>query len=841
MGVLSTFSTIRTKIQTFFHPLSSRWRAFRTRKPWLSFSALLAFWGILFIPIGVAFLFTLVYYGFFGPLPTYSDLRAVQNDEASEVYGTHEVLLGKYFVQNRVNANLEELSPYLINALVATEDARFFQHSGIDPRALVRVIIRTILLGDEGGGGGSTLSQQLAKNLFDREEYGLLTIPVVKIREMIIARRLENIYSKEELLHLYLNTVPFSDNVYGVKVAAQRFFNRSVADLQVEEAALLIGTLKGNSMYSPIRHPERATQRRNVVLGQMEKYGYLDSLSTDSLQAQPIQLAYQSEGNNQGLATYFREHLRLELGDILDTLKKPDGENYNLYTDGLKIFTTIDPGLQGYAEEAVGEHMAELQKTFDDHWKAKRPYSRKLLERAVAQSDRYQRLVEAGVEQSAIEAQFAKPVSMEVFNWGPDSTKLQTWSPLDSIQHYLSLLHAGFLVMDPQTGAIRAWVGGIDHSFFQYDHVKSKRQVGSTFKPLVYSTALVSGYSPCEYILNELTTYTDYEDWEPKNSDGEYGGYYSMAGGLAQSVNTVAVEWLFKVGIDSVRQLAAEMGIKGPIDDAPAIALGAVEASLYEMVQVYGTLANRGNQPTPYYIERIEDAEGRVLFNRQAKDQSTWKEVIPMDEADLLIRMLQGVMDRGTGARLRTRYGVWGQVAGKTGTTQDQSDGWYLGFTPNLVGGVWVGAESPSVHWRSLGLGQGANTALPIWGLFLKKVYQDPKYKSWQGREFVVPDSIVLQQLDCPSFREDLDGLFFDLDGENQGLNKIFNIFRRDRNEEKQPTYDNPIRVPNSSDPNLSPLERERLRQQEERLRKKEERAQKRKEFWKNAFGNEEQ
>ncbi|MEO1715396.1 MAG: transglycosylase domain-containing protein, partial [Bacteroidota bacterium] len=314
---------------------------------------------------------------FYGPLPTYSDLRAVQNDEASEVYGTREVLLGKYFVQNRVNANLEELSPYLINALVATEDARFFQHSGIDPRALVRVIIRTILLGDEGGGGGSTLSQQLAKNLFDREEYGLLTIPVVKIREMIIARRLENIYSKEELLRLYLNTVPFSDNVYGVKVAAQRFFNRSVADLQVEEAALLIGTLKGNSMYSPIRYPQRATQRRNVVLGQMEKYGYLDSLSTDSLQAQPIQLAYQSEGNNQGLATYFREHLRLELADILDTLKKADGGNYNLYTDGLKIFTTIDPRLQGYAEEAVSEHMADLQKAFDDHWKSKRPYSRK--------------------------------------------------------------------------------------------------------------------------------------------------------------------------------------------------------------------------------------------------------------------------------------------------------------------------------------------------------------------------------------------------------------------------------------------------------------------------------
>ncbi len=814
-------------------PLRERYAAFKAKHPrWargLEITGILGLGGFLFL-----FLFCLlVYWGTFGSLPTYSSLRQIQHNVASEVYAEDGVLLGKYFVENRINADFEEISPNIINALVATEDARFFEHSGIDFRAWVRVFFRTILMRDDSGGGGSTLSQQLAKNLFPREQFLLFTLPISKVKEMFIARRLENIYNKKELLNLYLNTVPFSENIFGVKVASQRFFNTSPKDLQVEEAAVLIGMLKGTALYNPLKHPDRSMRRRNTVMGQMVKYNYLEKEVYDSLKLRSIDLKYYREGSNQGLGTYFREHLRLELEDILEDLEKQDGSKYNLYTDGLKIYTTVNSALQKYAEESIEEHMTKLQESYFKHWKKRKSYgSEQLLTQAKKNSARYKKLSEAKLSEAAIDENFETPAQMSIFDWETRVDVDTFMTPLDSLKYYLSILNTGFLAVEPQTGKVLAWVGGIDHQHFKYDHVKARRQAGSTFKPVVYAKSLESGIPPCEYIDNLLTQYTQYENWQPRNSDGKYGGVYSMEGALSHSVNVVTVDLMMRSGIDSVKLLAEKLGLEGEIPAVPSIALGTMDASLYELVRMYATFSNRGKRPELHYLKRIETANGEVLIDFKAPDPADFEQVLDAKVTDLLVKMMRSVVDSGTAKRLRYQYHLYNQIAGKTGTTQKHSDGWFVGFTPNLAAGVWVGGESPQIRFRSMSLGQGANTALPIWGRFMNKVYKDPQFKKWRKLKFPEIDSTLSIDLDCPPYLEDRSMIDFLNEEDKEFFEWIRNFFKNiDTSEEEE--NDTRVKIPRNR-----PLskESERIRKRNEELEKKRRRKKKRKEFLNDLF-----
>jgi len=771
----------------------------------------------------------LVYFGAFGPVPTYADLRQISNHTASEVYSADGILLGKYYVENRVNADFEEIPSNLINALVATEDARFFEHDGIDPRALARVAVRTILLADRSGGGGSTISQQLAKNLYPRQTYPLLTVPINKVREMFVARRLEKIYTKEQLLRLYLNTVPFGENIFGVKVAARRFFNKAPSELRTEEAAVLVGMLKGTTYYSPARHPDRAELRRNTVLRQMSRYGYLSPQESDSLQRIALQVDYQDESHSQGLATYFRAHLQQELEDILSQYSKPDGSPFNLYTDGLRIYTSIDSRLQQYAEEATRETMAEVQQKFYREWRTGTPWGAdRVLQRAIQASPQYQQLQQKGLSEEAIQEELNKPRPMQVFDWDPERRQREM-SVVDSVKHYLTLLNAGFLAADPRTGLIKAWVGGIDFRYVQYDHVKAQRQIGSTFKPIVYAEALRQGRQPCQFIPNERHVYEAYEDWSPRNSDGNYEGYYSMQGGLANSVNTVTVELMMDSGVDAVRNLATGLGLPSDMHDGPAIALGAVDASLYQVVRAYAAFANGGKLPRFHYLDRIETSDGQLIAEFQRPNPSAFRQALPEQVNNKLVHMLQSVVDSGTARRLRYQYGIYQELAGKTGTTQNQSDGWFIGFTPDLVAGAWVGAELPAVHFRSLYTGQGSSTALPIYGRFMRSVVRDKNYRKWRRSSFPALPDTTLASMACPLYLEEIplvDELlqeYFENPGFFERLyDDLENGYDRDA-----PIQLKPRRNRETREEYL-----ERMRRYNERLERREERRQERKAFF---------
>ncbi len=722
-------------------------------------------WRIALIGIGVPFLMgmlfvmllaLLVWQGAFGALPDYAQLKDIRNYQASEIYADDGALLGKYYIENRTNASMEEISPEVIQALVATEDARFFEHSGIDLRAFGRVLFKSILLSDESAGGGSTLSQQLAKNLFPRRSYALLSMPINKLREMFIARRLENLYSKEDLLNLYLNTVPFGENAFGIKVAAYRFFNKQAEALAPQEAALLVGMLKGTSYYNPRHYPERAQERRNLVLRQMMRFGHLDTIMVDSLLPLPVELDFREEGHNEGLATYFREHLRQQVLDILEEHTKPDGSAYNLYTDGLRIYTSIDSRLQAHAEAAIARQMPRVQTRFKEDWKNRQPWRDRTVEQRIRQSKRYQGLTDRGLNDEAILANFQEPVPMTVFDWqgGAVDTLM---SPMDSIKHYLTLLNVGFLAADPVGGLIKAWVGGIDHRFIQYDHVKSHRPIGSTIKPVVYAAALQSGMLPCEYTENIQKTYEQFDNWSPQNSDGEYGGAYSMAGALSKSVNTIAVELTLRAGVENLRALARDMGIESELPKGPAIALGAVDASLWEMIRVYSTLANRGYRPTKlHYLDRIETSEGEVIVSFDRPNYNRFTKVLEPGHADMMLNLMQSVVDSGTAKRMRTEFGVSGPLFAKTGTTQDQRDGWFIAFNPSLVAGAWVGAEDPDIHFRTLYRGQGSRTALPVVGQFLRDVYRDRDFRAIRRATYPTPPDTIYALLQCPPYLPEL-------------------------------------------------------------------------------------
>ncbi|WMJ75471.1 PBP1A family penicillin-binding protein [Cytophagaceae bacterium ABcell3] len=716
----------------------------------------------------LVFVFTLFYLavrvGVFGSLPSVQDLKAVDNYTASEIFSSDGKLLGKYYFQDRSNVKFEDLSPSLVNALVATEDARFYEHSGVDYTSMFRVLIKSLLLGNESSGGGSTISQQLAKNLFPRATHGRLSMPVNKMREIIIASRLEKAYSKNEILTLYLNTVPFGENAWGIGSASRRFFNKTPGTLNTEEAAVLVGMLKATSYYNPKKYPERAVQRRNVVLSQMAKYDFINEEQAEELKNTDLQLHYVTLTHNDGLATYFREFLRQEVQKNLKDVKRPEGGKYNVYTDGLKIYTTIDSRMQQYAEEAMKEHMSQLQLLFYKHWGNKQPWGRNhdVIIKAVERSDRYRALKKRGMDDAEIRKTFAEPQHMKVFSWNGEVEKEMT--PLDSVKYYQHFLHAAFMAMDPTNGEIKAWVGGLNHRHFKYDHVNpnAKRQVGSTFKPLVYATALEKGISPCEYIANKRIMFTNYDNWSPRNSDSDYGGYYSLTGGLNKSVNTISAHLIAKTGIPAVVDLAKEVGITSNLEPVPSMALGSADISLYEMVGAYGTFANQGRYTEPVYLLKIEDKNGNIIFEN--KDRVT-KQVISAENADILTHMLQGVVNNGTAARLRYQFNLRNDIAGKTGTTQSHADGWFMGYTPSIVAGVWVGAEDRRVHFRTIDLGQGANMALPIWGKFMQKVNNDPGLRSMAMARFPRLSDDARDKVDCEPYVDQLpkEGRFWDL------------------------------------------------------------------------------
>ncbi len=693
-----------------------------------------------------------VWAGVFGRIPGSEELSNIRHQVATEVYSADSVLLGRYYLQERSTVNSAQIPEQLKHALVATEDVRFYDHNGIDTKSLFRVLIKGILFQRESAGGGSTLTQQLAKNLYPRRAYFLFSMPINKVKEMIIAKRLERIYSKDEILVLYLNTVPFGDNVYGIKTAAERFFSVSVDQLTLDQSAVLIGMLKATHRYNPRLFPERAKQRRDVVLSQMTKYNFIAAEESDSLQVKPIELKYKRRSHNAGLAPYFRAYIKSELLKWCQENKKEDGTPYNMYTDGLKIYTTIDSRLQQYAEQAMRMQLTQLQERFSKQ--IDKSALESVAKNKVKQLPQYRRMKEEGISEKEIIEAIRKPSLKKIFTWdGVQEVEISTY---DSLVHHLNFLQAGLLVMDPANGELKAWVGGIDHEFFQYDHVResTKRQVGSTFKPIVYAAAIEKGVGPCDYISGRKTSYTNMEGWTPENSkDDTYDQKYSMEGGLAGSVNTVSVKLLERTGISNTISIAGKMGIRSDLPAVPSLALGTASISMIEMVGAYGVFANHGTYTAPVYLASITDGKGKVLerFNPDLKPT----QAISQETSDMMLHMLKRVVNEGTGARLRSTYGLTNDIAGKTGTTQANVDGWFMAITPKLVIGCWVGADDPSIRFRTTAMGQGAATALPVVAKFLQHVNKNEEFLNVSKARFASLSPELLDKLDCDLSRSD--------------------------------------------------------------------------------------
>jgi penicillin-binding protein 1A len=719
------------------------------------------FWIIYVISlILISLFFAGIANNLFGPMPSFEELENPKTNLATEIFSSDNKLVGTYYVENRSNVEYRELPPYLVQALLATEDIRFEKHSGVDLKALFRVAFGVITGNSKGG--GSTLTQQLAKNLFPREKnLSKFQLVMRKFKEWITAVRLERNYSKQEILAMYLNTVDFGSQSWGIKIAAKTFFNKPVDSLKIEESALLIGVINAPTWYSPVRNPERSFERRNLVLKQMERYDFITRAVYDSVSQIPLDMSsFGLRGHSTGLATYFREILRMEMKDWCSTHFKSDGTPYDLYKDGLKIYTTIDSRMQRYAEEAVAQHLrTDLQPTFFKHWwrHSDAPFVfepdvaeqeiKNLMEQSMKRSDRYRLLKEEGVPMDSIRLIFNTPVKMRVFSWkGPIDTIM---TPMDSIRYSKYFLQAGLMSMDPHNGYILAYVGGIDYRYFQYDHVKlSLRQVGSTFKPFLYALAMQEGeFTPCSKVANVQYS-IDLPDgtvWAPKNSSKKrIGEEVTLKWALANSNNWISAFLIKRYSPQSVITLARKMGVTSNLDPVPSLALGSSDISLSEMTGAFNTFANKGVYIKPVMITRIEDKYGNVIESFVAEKSEAMSE----ETAYLMLDLMKGVVQSGTGIRLRLKYNLNNPIAGKTGTTQNQSDGWFIGITPDLTTGVWVGAEDRSVHFRTLGLGAGANTALPIWALYMQRVYADKTLQISRG-DFEKPVQPLSVQLDC--------------------------------------------------------------------------------------------
>ncbi|MDN3594133.1 penicillin-binding protein 1A [Zunongwangia endophytica] len=711
----------------------------------------------IFLGLFVLFIlfFTSIYLGMWGEIPSKQELSELQQNKATQILSNDGKLIGKFYIFDRQPIQFEDLPKSLIEALIATEDVRFYEHNGIDNRSLARVFFKTILLQDESSGGGSTITLQLAKNIYGRKDYGALGIVVNKFQEGIMAKRIENIYSKEDILTLYFNTVPFSDNTYGIESASMKFFGKHVKDLAVEEAAVLVGMLKASHRYNPRIFPERSRLRRDVVLTQMEKYGYLTEKEKEKYIAKDLVLNYKNYSNKKGLAPYFREQIRKDLSNVLDTIKNKDGENYNIYRDGLIVHTTLDYKLQSVAEASMREHMANLQQQHEDSYGSRAPWltNDAILKDAIQRSKAYKNLKEDGLSETEIMQELQKKKQMELFEY--NGTVTRQASTIDSIKHYLKFLNSGLLSVDPKDGAVKAWVGGVDFRYFQYDHVsQSKRQVGSTFKPIVYTTAIDNGIEPCTYYSGRAVTYKD--GWKPTNATSEEEDEdlnYSMKYALSHSMNTIAVKVLLDAGIPNVVEKAHQMGIESDLPEVPSIALGTAELNMKELTQAYTSFVNSGRPSTPYYITKIEDGAGNLLA--EFKPSKTKEPAYSEETREIMVNMMQATVDEGTATRLRYTYGLNNDIAGKTGTTQNNKDGWFVGVTPNLVTVTWVGSDDHRIGFRNTRIGQGANSALPIFGKMMQKMNADEYFSSITSARFKQPSSEVAELLDCEPTKED--------------------------------------------------------------------------------------
>jgi penicillin-binding protein 1A len=732
---------------------------------------------LFLLGIVLAALFVLsIYLGAFGKLPDATEITGIKQDNATLVYASDGSLMGKYYEINRQSINNEDISPYVRQALIATEDNRFFEHHGVDMISLGRVIFKSIIMGDGNQGGGSTISQQLAKNLFTRKDYGILSLPVNKIREMFIAPRLEEVYSKEEILTLYLNTVAFGENVYGIEAAARRFYNKPSSSLSISESATLIGMLAANTAYNPRINPENAKARRNVVLSRMFTQGFITQEQLNKTKDEAIKIDYRLMDINRGVAPYFREFIRIQAENIL-------AGSHDIETEGLRIYTTINSSIQSFAEDAVARHMKKLQAEFNQHWKGREPLEKhpSTFDQALKRTDAYKKYQGGGMSHEEIMKALSVPHKRNILTG--DGEKVLEISSIDSLKHYIQLLNTGFLAIDTKTGAILAWVGGINHQYLPYDHVLSKRQAGSTFKPFVYAAALQSGMSPCRFISNEKRVYEDYQDWSPGNSGGEYGGYYSMKGGLMKSVNTITAEVMIETGPSTVVDLAEDMGIRSPLPEVPSLALGTADVSLYEMLRAYSAFANNGIPVEPFGIIRIEDKQGNVIYEN--KEVVELRRAFDEDLGMLMTSMLEAVVDSGTARSLRSVYGLRSDLAGKTGTTQNNADGWFIGYSPNIVAGAWVGAELPSVHFRTTALGSGSHMALPIFGMTFRKIEANNKLSAQYLPPFAPLPLELLIELDCPAYTLEIPDEYLTRK-ERREFRKEERAFRKEDNKEEQ-------------------------------------------------------
>lgn len=727
-------------------------------------------WLIILSPFLAIFsLVSLASFEFFGPLPTFDQLENPSSNLATEIISVDSVVIGKYFFENRTSSTKEDIPDNFIDALIATEDIRFRSHSGIDVKSLARAIIG-VFFGDGQTGGASTITQQLSKMLFTKTPASGVERVKQKLKEWVISAKLERRYTKDEILLMYLNRFDWVNNAVGIKSAARVYFNKKTQNLNVQESAMLVGMLKNPSLFNPNRRLELTTKRRDVVLSQMKKYSFITDTLYDSLVKTPIVLDFKKASHNEGLAPYFREYLREKMKKWCSTKIKPDGSRYNLYTDGLKIYTTIDSRLQKFAEEAVETHISSLQNDFYNHWKGytNAPFPKDfeqeqidaIIDQSMKRSVRYKRLKSQGKSLKEIRKSFEKKTEMKLFSWqGKIDTIL---SPRDSLIYSKFFLHSGLMSMEPSTGFVKAYVGGINYENFQYDHVTSgKRQVGSTFKPFLYSLAIQEGFSPCYQVPNVPVVFDKYKwrlekDWSPRNSGGEdlEGLTLTLKYGLANSINTVTAYIMKQFGPHAVVDLARKIGIKSKILAVPSLCLGTFDLSVYEMVGAYSTFSNKGVWVEPIFVTKIEDKNG-VLLEKFIPESN---EAMSEKTADVMVRLLQGVVDgvysptankkSGTGVRLRFKYGFKNEIGGKTGTTQNHSDGWFMGITPNLVTGVWTGCEDRSVHFRDITTGQGANMALPIFAEYMQRVYADTVNTGIHPIPFNISRSIDVK-LDC--------------------------------------------------------------------------------------------
>ena len=752
------------------------------------------FWVLVIAPFALVFLL-LILTGIFAKIPSFDELEHPENKLATQVIAENGEVLATFHIENRTYVGYDELSPNIVNAAVATEDARFYRHSGIDMKGLARVLVKTLLLRDSSQGGGSTITQQLAKTLYPRREvnskipgWSKVVMVFTKLKEWITAVKLEKDYTKDEIINMYLNSIFFGSSAYGIKAASETYFAKEPSNLTVEEAALLVGMVNKPTRYNPVINPDRSLQRRNFVISQMCKNGYLSKADRDSIQAIPITLHFEVQDHNAGHAPYFRDMLRRDMNATkpkrsdyqwpeeysadslrwrndplygwLNKNKKADGSAYNLDKDGLRIYTTINYKMQQYAEEAVQEHIGNyLQKQYDKEMKYRtnKPFAngtdQKTINLIMTQSrrysDRYRFGKRAGLSEKEILDQFSEPQRMRVFAYNSKGYVDTTMTPDDSIRYYKSFLRCGFVAIEPGSGHLKAYVGGPNYRYFKYDNCRQgKRQVGSTIKPFLYTLAMQEGMEPCDKAICMPQTFVlpNGDVWTPRSTDKEewIGTTQTLRWGLAQSSNNFSAFLMKQLGPSPMVKQMHQMGINSHVDEVYAICVGSAEIPVFEMVAAYNTFPSQGAYPSPIYVTRIEDNDGRII----EEFSNTKREAISPEIAYTMVNMMRGVVDGGTGNRLRSVYGLTGEIAGKTGTTNDNSDGWFIGYTPQVTAGAWVGGEDRYEHFSSTSLGQGASAALPIWGIWMKKCLADPTLHISSAASFPAPAGETLS-FDC--------------------------------------------------------------------------------------------